>query len=247
MQKDLYINFGQLHNDQHFQYFVEFGHIVVEFTPEALRVKVEFEAFDSAMDEVDRALKKIPKSPLTEKIKIADSQRCDYFRGLVDTCRLTTRRHLNEKAKEAAIDLMIVFDTYGNIARKPMGEKTSAMINLLNDLNGKYAEAVTTAGLSDWVEEFGTLNSRCYKLIQERWDNSAQQRPTLSMKDARLALEAAYNALMEMALAQRTVTKEAIYDAFFRRVKVVIDSVNRALAQRGAKNDTENSIPETEA
>ena len=87
-------------------------------------------------------------------------------------------KHFDPEVQEAAKRLKIVFDTYGNIAKKPLNEQTAAVYNVLQDLQGKFAADVTTVGIERWVAELQARNSAFGQLMKDRFDETALKKAT---------------------------------------------------------------------
>jgi hypothetical protein len=119
-----------LRNDAHFQFHTEFRDLVMKHGAEALKVKPQFQAYLPLYDREDEALKKIVKSEFTAKIHEADKARDDIYTGMAEM-NAAALKHFSPQTREAAGRLKIVFDTYGNVAGKP-----------LNTIIAKYAAAL---------------------------------------------------------------------------------------------------------
>ena len=126
------ISLRHLRNDTHFQFHTEFKDLAQKHNPQALKIKPQYEAYLPIYDKVDLALKKINKSAITEKIQNADKARDEIWGDLVET-NTAALRHFDPEVREAAKQLKIVFDTYGNIAKKPLNDQTSATYNILQE------------------------------------------------------------------------------------------------------------------
>jgi len=122
-----------LRNDEHFQFHTEFRDLATKETPQKLKIQGQFEAYLPLYGREDEALKKINKSSLTVQIQEADKARDEIFLGMAETAKAALR-HFNPEVRAAAGRLKVVFDTYGNVAVKPLNEQTSAVYNLLKIL-----------------------------------------------------------------------------------------------------------------
>ena len=108
-----------LRNDAHFQFYTEFRNLVQKEGAENLKIATQFEAWLPLYDKEDTALKKIQKSAITAQIQEADRVRDEIWGDLVET-NTAALRHFDPDVRESAKQLKIVFDTYGNIAKKPL-------------------------------------------------------------------------------------------------------------------------------
>ena len=123
---------------EYFQFNTEFVETVYRNGTEDLKIAPQFEVYLQSYSRVDEALVKITKSPLTAKIRDANTNRDTLFRGLVSKQR-ASERHPRAEVQQAAARLKIVFDTYGNIAKLAMNKKTSAIHSLMQELRGRFS------------------------------------------------------------------------------------------------------------
>jgi len=225
----------RMRNDEYFQYNVEFIELVNRYDAQRLNISALFEEYMPLFEEVDGALLKIMKSAYTEKIKKADKRRDDVFRGLVDKCR-AAEKHFKPDVKQAAIEIKILFDTYGNIARKPLNEQTSAVYNLMQELEGKFAQHVQTLDVQEWVDELRSSNNDFAEVYRSRFDETAQ-RTDVVLKNARKELDRKYRLIVERINALVIVEGKDKYDDFIRALNVVIDKYNASINQRKARKN----------
>jgi hypothetical protein len=205
------LNLLHLRNDAHFQFHTEFRDLMMGHNPQILKVKPQFDVYMTLYEREDEALKKILKSALTEKIQEADRARDELFAGMVYINNGMCRHFIKETA-EAAQRIKIVLDTYGNVAKKPLNEETSAVYNLLQDLKSdKYAKDAADSGIDVWANELEKRNAAFESLVNNSVasaSNQLMQPPTVSyssstigekkMKKSKLTLTAI--ALTAMAL-----------------------------------------------
>jgi hypothetical protein len=214
------IHLNNLRNDAHFQFHTEFRDLVAKQGAETLKIKPQFQAYLPLYDREDIALKKIIKSEFTAKIHEADKARDEIYIGMAEM-NAAALKHFSPEIREAAGRLKIVFDTYGNVASKPLNEETSAIYNILQELQGKYAADVATVGIGQWVSEVETRNKAFEELVKERFDETAA-RTDIVLKAARAELDAAYFAIRERLNALMVVEGEAAYENFARTLNAVI-------------------------
>jgi hypothetical protein len=201
------IKLSSLRNDEHFQFNTEFRDLVNRFGAHALNITVQFNDYLPLFAQEDEALKKIVKRALTADLQEADRRRDLLFRGMVDANR-SALRHFDPAVSEAAHRLKIVFDTYGNIAAKPLNEETSAIYNMLQEFNGRYAADAALAGLTPWVQQLEAANSAFDLLMKERYDETAT-RTHLVLKQCRGKVDEAYRAIVERINATIVLQGEA--------------------------------------
>jgi hypothetical protein len=125
------------------------------------------------------------------------------------------------ETRKAADRLKILFDTYGNVAKKPVNEESSAIYNILQDLKGKYAADIDTVGAGQWVTELETRNAAVERLVKERFDETAS-RCDIVLKTARTELDAAYAAIRKRVNALVEVEGAGAYEQFIKALNAVI-------------------------
>jgi len=228
------IALSQTRNDEHFQFHTEFRTLVNRHGAISLKIGPQFEVYLPLYDREDEALKKIMKSAITADIQEMDKRRDVVFRGMIDANK-SALNHFHTEVQEAARRLKIVFDTYGNLARKPLNEETSGIYNLLQDLNGKYAADVAKVGIADWVAELETLNNAFAALMRDRFEESAM-RTDIVLKQARIKLDEAYRTITERINALVIVDGAEPYTDFIKFLNAVIAKYTAALAKRTGKS-----------
>ena len=130
-------------------------------------------------------------------------------------------KHFSEEVRSAAARLKILFDTYGEVARKPLNEQTSAVYNILQELKGKYAPDTALVGISSWVSELEVRNNAFADLMRERFDETAA-RTDIVLKEARTEVDNAYFAIRERVNALAVVEGLSVYESFIRTFNAVI-------------------------
>ena len=222
-----------LRNDAHFQFYTEFRNLVQKEGAESLKIAPLFEAWLPLYDKEDSALKKIQKSAITAQIQEADRARDEIYAGMVET-NTAALKHFSEEVRSAAARLKIVFDTYGDVNRKPLNEQTSAVYNILQELKGKYAPDTALVGISSWVSELEARNNAFADLMRERFDETAA-RTDIVLKETRIEVDNAYFAIRERLNALVVVEGLSVYENFVRTLNAVIAKYALLTKPRGGK------------
>ena len=228
--KTEHIKLTHMRNDEHFQFLATFIRLVYEITPEVLKILKQFTAFLTLFGQEDEALKKIVKSALTEDIRAADRLRDAIFSGMVEANK-SALKHFKADVKAAAKRLKILFDTYGNVAAKPMNEETSAIYNLLQELNGNYAQDVALVGFSEWVTELTIANAAFDNLMAKRYDEAALK-SELVLRQVRLKVDAAYRDIIKRIEAMYLLDELDVHKDFIHKLNIVIEKYNVTIAER---------------
>ncbi|MDR3001568.1 MAG: DUF6261 family protein [Fibromonadaceae bacterium] len=225
------LDLAKLRNDAHFQFHTEFKDIVAKNGADTLKIGQQFQSYLPLYDRVDIALKKINKSIFTEQIQEADKARDEIWNGIIDMNKAALK-HFNSDTRDAAKKLKIVFDTYGNIAKKPLNEQTSATYNILQELEGKYANDVVAVGIGQWVAELKARNNAFGDLMKERFDESALK-TDIVLKEARMELDKVYRTIVERINALVIVEGAAAYEAFIKTLNIIIKKYTPKRRRKG--------------
>jgi len=224
------IYIAHLRNSEHFQFLIEFIKLIVKFGAEMLKIADLHSRFALLLEKEDAALKKIMKSALTAEIQAADKRRDRLFRVMIDSNKATLV-HFDDEVQAAAKRLKIVFDTYGNLAQKPLNEASADIYNLLQDLNLKYTADIEKAGLTAWVRELGSANATFSNLIDNRYEETAM-RTDLVLKECRQNVDEVYLAIVDRINAYVVIEGDTKYAEFIRNFNAVIEKYNEALMHR---------------
>jgi len=225
----------RLRNDAHFQLFSDFRDAVTKFGAAALKIKPQFDDWLALFEKEDEALKKINKSALTQQIQDADKARDDTYMGMVEIAGAYLK-HCDKEVSEAARRLKIVFDTYGNIVRKPINEQTSATVNILQELQGKYAADCAKVKIDDWVSLLAAQNEALNKLVGDRVDEAAA-RTDVVLREARLAGDEAFKKICDIINVYILLEGVANYEVF-------VKTLNAIIAKYGVKHHHHHGQPE---
>ena len=247
--KILSLTLSKLRNATHFQFMTEFSNLVNKFGAAALKIVKLFTRLLGLLVEEDECLVVLQKSGYTEQMAEADRVRDVIFSGLVDTVNASCK-HFDPNVQAAGNNLKIVFDTYGNLARKPHDEQTSGIYNLIQDLEGRYAADIAKIGANDWVTELNTRNTEYNELVRRR-DAETAQKPDGKMKNIRTEIDRVYRDIITAieTLAKLTDDPNEIetYRNFIASLNPVIERYRNRIAQRegtnaAKKNDNTSGI-----
>jgi hypothetical protein len=253
--KKLHLN--NLHNEEHSQFGADVIALVKAATPAALHVEAAFEAFTAVHRQENEVLERIRKSALTAKIDEADRARDEIFYGLRESVVAATR-HFTPAMREAAGRLMIVFDTYGNVAARNYAEQTAAVQNLLEELTspGRVAD-METLGLEGWIQELDRRNVAMAGLLRSRDAEETAGGTDLVMKQVRASADAAYRLLVGQVEALGTVAAmqgagsavgpASVYEGFVASVNTLVERYAEALAVRRGRAAAAKAREEAEA
>jgi hypothetical protein len=187
------LNFYKLRNEEWFQLFTEFRDLVLKYDPEALNIAELWATFLLLYAEADTALEIIRKSADTVLMIEADHVRDHTFRGFADAVK-SARNHFDPAKRDAADKLTVIFDHFGNLARKSLNEETAGIYNLLQELdNGTpgIAFPVDILGLRDWAVKLEADNAAYEAIVKDR-NTEVASRSKLRVKEVRHETQEVY-------------------------------------------------------
>ena len=217
------IRLGQSRNHAHFQFMMAVVALILETNPNRLGIKALFDVFQMFVNKEDDALKKIVKSEYTEKIKLADKER-DRVYQCITTIVKALLKHFNDDAVKAAKRLQMVIEAYGKrLTQLSLNEQTSAIYNILQEFNGKYAPDVELLRMTEMVVELERTNKAVDALITERNNETAARNPE-TMKEARADSDKSYLDIVNRISALVEVEGDENYAEFITKLNVIIDN-----------------------
>jgi len=223
---------NHLRNDAHFQFHTEFRDLIVKTGAQTLKIKPLFDNYLVLYAREDEALKKISKSALTDKIHEADKARDETYAAIVDIIRGMSK-HYELPVRDAARRIKVVLDTYGNVAQKPMNEQTSAVSNILQELNGeKLRGDVQITAMKGWVTELERRNIIFDELIKERYAETAS-RSNVVMKDARKELDDEFRKICGVLNSYILMGDVSGADAFVRTLNTIMNQYGAKFEKHG--------------
>ena len=169
------------------QYISEILSYIVVLGAGAIGIKAIYDQLVVLFKVVTDNLDYIYKSGYTEKLKMQDKHRDSITRGLTSIVK-SYLYDPDSAVRDAAVQLMIVFDHYWSLPRRTYDAETAAIKDMLRELSlPKNLAYVTLLGLAPYITRLGVANSDFTTLMHERYDEGTQ-RPEISVKEARAAV-----------------------------------------------------------
>lgn len=232
------INLINLRNEEHYQYHSEFSSLVEKYGAEILKITEKFNIYKTFFDKENEAVVIVRKSEFGHLLDDADKSRDQIHHGLTDAVK-SGINHFDEIKRAAAIRIKILLDQFGNIAAKPNNEKTTAIIKLVEELQGPYAADVAILMLADWVTELNARNQSFISFTKERFSKEAEK-SQIKMVEARKDVDNAYRNIIEHIEAYITLNGLAVHETFVREINPRVDKYNDTLAQRIGRSKKNN-------
>ncbi|MDR2910446.1 MAG: DUF6261 family protein [Bacteroidales bacterium] len=232
------IDFHRLQNAEHFEFHADVLADIAATTAEALKSAEHCAVYAAAFSLEDGLVKQIRMDALTAEIEAADRSRDTIFRGFKSAWE-SAMNHFNPEVTAMARRLEPIFHTYGNVASEAHAKESADMYNMLQEL-GKHTFECDSLGFKGWIVELKILNGKVEELMRRRYGEQAQ-RPTASLREVRLEVDAAFYLLTERVEALALIEGGPVYGSFIARVNAIIDRAAGILAARRGRTATEKA------
>lgn len=186
------IGLHSMTNDAHFMYMkdVENAMETDKVAKTMERIQANVAILKAAVDKEDEYLILSKKSQYTDQITAKDKERDSIFRGYRTAVKGLLRMPVADMAKAAA-DLWQHLKDYDIDPNMQLERETARIMNLVDDLDTKYAAQVRKLSLQPYVDALKAANDKVNELLATRTDESAQQIAG-ALQKARLASDEAY-------------------------------------------------------
>lgn len=238
------ISLEHMNNGAHFLYMSNILARAEADTAIKAKATAQANALKTALAAEDEALKLSRKSLLTDDIAQADTERdtllMSYKKAVTGFLNLPVEamakaaKILNQHLKDYDID-----------PRAQLDKETGLLINLIADLEGKYASYVAALSLTPFVSALKAANEKVRALTLERTDERTGQIAG-ALKTARKSSDKAYRMLVKMVNALALIEGEASYAPFIDYVNTEIAHYKQeVLGQRPASPTPDAPTPDT--
>jgi hypothetical protein len=238
--KILSLNFYKLRNEEWFQLFTEFRDLVLKYNSDAINIAELWATFLILYADADTALEIIRKSADTVLMIEADRVRDNTFRGFADAVK-SARNHFDPVKRDAADKLTVIFEHFGNLARKAPNEETAGIHNFLQELdNGTPGMVlpVDILGLRDWAIRLAEDNAAYEALVKNR-NTEVAQRSKLRIKEVRRELQETYYKMTARIEATMTLNGDVPpFTDFVNEWNAFLKRYADVLAQRQGKHQS---------
>jgi hypothetical protein len=232
--KILNVRFRRFMNGEHYEFIKEIIVLVEKFGAETLDVEIAFRALVQQFDKEQQAMAPIMKSPFTALINQAEKIRNTTFRGLKKRVK-SSLQHFDPEVREAAAELIIAFKIVGRINRTGKSNDLAHVAELVEYLQGSYAEDAAKVGITEWVEQLDTENKGVRALIKQRYEDW-NARPTLRMTDVRTEVDASYHILIGRVQALLMLSPSDTLIAFIKELNLRVQHYNTIVKERESHN-----------
>jgi hypothetical protein len=221
-----------LSNPLHLQYALEVLNLIRKFNPEMLKIVSQYQVFQACIEIEDLCYKIIRKSDISKLKKGKDRERDMTVMSIRDVVK-SALRSLDKNVSEAADRIKILLDAFDNpqlLIRLPYDAETAAVNNLLEELEGKYANDVKIIGLEALVKELRIRNDDFDQLAKD-YNKQQAEKPSVRPKEAREKTDKAYQDVLTLINANIINDGEAPYAPFLSELNTLIKHYNDLIAQ----------------
>lgn len=206
--------------------------------------KAMVEAYRGTVNALDAALKQSDKNSYTALVNEADakadkrwSAAYAYVKAMAD--------HPNAEMAEAGAKLVAIFQKYGILTTMGFDEEYGRYANLLQDLAALPQETKEMLQFEPWLDAMDFAVAQFQELRKEKIKEDST-RVVGQVKDARLAADTGFKALVQRVNALVIVNGEAPYTAFIDQLNVMIADAQAMIASRSTKSAKAKEEEETE-
>ncbi|MEI8048219.1 MAG: DUF6261 family protein [Bacteroidota bacterium] len=220
----------ELQNEEHIQFGTDFVALVGTHGADTMNIGDAYSSFSTLFANEQAAFMKILKSAKTEKLENADIQRDFTFRGLSEQVN-SKCMHFEPAARDAAIRIKVVFDTFGNLARKSYDKETADINKLVAELQANYAVDMETIGITSWVARLYADNNAFTDLVTGRYAEE-EGKTQLVLREVRTQVDEAYRKIVKRINSLIEINGDALHSAFVLALNLRIGHYNNLIAQR---------------
>jgi hypothetical protein len=194
-------NLTHLHAEEWYNLLTDLLNLIPAYGAQNLGITALLALLTPLYERADKLLVVLRKSVHTEEMKKADGERDTFFRGLYDVVK-TSRRLPLEADREAAERLFVLLSGYRkSILNSSYSEESSALYNLLQDLQGKYAPDITRLGFGKWVDNLEATEQK-FLLYRSRRTQEDIDKPVERLGEVRKEADALYHSLIDVLYAR---------------------------------------------
>lgn len=243
MKKIATINLTRLRTEESFGYLkqilAETASLPAEETLAAQTTAVN--AFETAYDAFDTALKASATNPATATATDADEARDLSWRGINAYVKAMCAHPTAEVAANAA-EVKSLFDKYGDPTKLAQTEESGVLHNLLQDLEAFDSSKRTALNLDVWITDLKTKEDAFLAAAAQRTEADAARQVGI-VKETRTAAEAAYRSLVDTVNALAMINGDTAYATFIDHMNAMIERQKSILKARTTRAKKEEDTP----
>lgn len=203
---------------------------------EALKTKVE--AFKTAHEKFDAALKDDTKLPSSAAVTQADEARDFAWRGLSNYVKVLLM-HPTAEVVALATSTKDILDKYGNPIDLSQTEESGVIHNALQELEAISEENQEKMNIELWIGRLRTENDKFVQLVKQKAAEEAALNVGI-IKQSRKEADNAYRSLVNMINMLVEVEGDENYKDFIAVVNKHIEKQQKTLKNRESRDDDDS-------
>ena len=229
------IHFHLLQNEEHAGFHPYVSEYITEDGNVSSRVQLQMSDHKLKLGIEKSVLDLIQKNSYTKRVSEADQARDKPIRGFFKVVK-GLLNHFNPAMAQAAYKVNLINENFSDITRLSDDKQTQAFDSYMTAIDSASAD-IAMLGLMDWVTEMKATQLAFLEVVKSR-NTEKDDKPSISMKQARLDTETAYDALVDRINAYITIEGDALYAPLVTKINGRIDQYTTAVAMR--KGHTKN-------
>jgi hypothetical protein len=223
------IHFHLLQNEEHAGYHTYVSEYITEDGNANSRLISQMSDHNLKLGIEKSVLDLIQKNSYTQRVNEADQVRDKPIRGFFKVVK-GLLDHFNPAMAQAAYKVNLINENFSGITRLSNDKQTQAFDSYIAAIDDASAD-ITALALMDWVTEMKATHAAFLEVVKNR-NTENDDKPNISMKEARMETDVAYNALVDRINAFITIEGDALFAPLVTKINGRIDQYTTAIAQR---------------
>jgi hypothetical protein len=232
-----------LQNDEHHKFHFDVKKLVDEQTANKLKINPLFASYLTALAGEDAAIKVEQGSIITKTITESDEYRDFLERGFYKFTESQTMS-FDPVVRTAAEHILRKLDQYGDLRYLPYQKETDNITTRNAELFSNYAADLATAEATERLTKIDEANNEFDSHFGNRANETAA-RISSNVRNARILVDPAYQAIVNQINALALVEGEANYAEFIDRVNYYINYYKAGIAARRGRKAATTAPPAT--
>lgn len=232
-------------NDEFFMLMTESGQILesglvsreVNISGMNDSILLVLNVFKTQLSELDKAIISLKKSQLTLPIAESDAERDMAFRGFVLYVQAYAHS-LDAAHREAAHNLQVLIDNYGDFRRKAYNKQSADMINFLQDIDNSHTADIEEIEAGYWVDSMQDSNDKFINLMTNRYTEGVEQFSG-EVREVRTQIGRSFRQMVSMLEAGNMVSEGTAYVKIINQLNERIRYYKNTVATRKGRAEAE--------
>ena len=214
-------------------FFLQVKDVISANTALATALDTVWTTYTAALDDYDGVYAQSRKWLQTDELKALDKDRDTALRALLNAIKAMTQAPNAEKAA-AAKRVQFVCDKYTIDAGDEYMKETTAVSQMVHDMETACAADIALLGLDEWLADLKAKNQAFLVKMNERTAEQAGLQKGI-VRDKRVVVEAAYRNVVKLINAMAIVEVPAGLDfgAPIDRLNAEVEHYRQILARKG--------------